>query len=242
MLSLWCKMAYGMLKLDPMKPAQNKNGRILFETAWIVAIATGFKRRSANAKTGNMIQIWILNRNVHPVTAQRLGKDKVVCGDCPLRPANGGGCYVNTGYAPAGIWKTYQAGRYPRLESTDLFAGRAVRFGAYGDPSKLPLALVQEIAGKAKRWTGYTHQWRNPLLAGFKSFLMASTDDVDAQIQATAAGWRTFRVAPKGSSWRMSDEISCPASKEAGHKVTCEQCGLCNGAQKRVKNVVIQQH
>lgn len=219
------------------------NGYVIFETAFLVAIATGFKRPSANVKTGEMIQIWILNRNVHPVVAQQLGKDKVVCGDCPLRPFNGGSCYVETGKAPAAVWRSYSAGRYPKLESTDVFQGRAVRFGAYGDPSKLPLSLVAEISSKASKWTGYTHQWRNPLIKGYSAFLMASADDVEAQIEARSSGWRTFRVAPKGSSWKMSDEISCPASKEAGMKTTCAKCALCAGTSKgNVKSIVIQQH
>lgn len=222
------------------------NGYVIFESAFLVAIATGFKRRSVNVKTGPMIQIWILNRNLHPVAAQQLGKDKVVCGDCPLRPANAAAgearCYVETGKAPAAVWRAYHAGKYPRLESTDVFQGHAVRFGAYGDPSKLPLGLISEIASKASRWTGYTHQWRNPLVKGYRQFLMASADDVEAQIEATSQGWRTFRVAPKGSTWKMRDEISCPASKESGMKTTCAKCGLCAGASKQAKNVVIQQH
>lgn len=222
---------------------KRSNGYVIFETAWVVAIATGFKRKSANAKTGAMIQIWILNRNVHPVLAQRLGKDKVVCGDCPLRPANGGNCYVETGKAPAAVWRSYQAGHYPVLPSVEVFAGRRVRFGAYGDPSKLPLGLVASIASVSSGWTGYTHQWRNPLYKGFSAFLMASADDVEAQIEATRAGWRTFRVAPAGSTWRMRDEISCPASKEAGEKVQCADCRLCAGGSKRgARNIVIQAH
>jgi hypothetical protein len=221
------------------------NGYVIFETAWIVAIATGFKRKSANRKTGAMIQIWILPRHIHPVVAQQLGKDKLVCGDCPLRPANAAGserCYVETGKAPAAVWRAYQAGHYPPLLSTDVFTGKAVRFGAYGDPSKLPLSLIAEIAGKAGHWTGYTHQWANPLLSGYQTFLMASADDIETQFQATRAGWRTFRVAPRGSDWRLLNEISCPASKEAGQKTTCAKCGLCSGSSIRAKNIVIQAH
>jgi len=155
-------------------------------------LACQFSLPYCSVKTGHMIQIWILNRNLHTVVAQQLGKDKVVCGDCPLRPANAAAgearCYVETGKAPAAVWRAYQAGRYPMLPSTELFNGRAVRFGAYGNPSKLPLALIGEIASKASRWTGYTHQWRNPLVAGYRQYLMASADDVEAQLQATAAG------------------------------------------------------
>lgn len=225
---------------------KSSNGYVIFETAFLVAIATGFKRRSANVKTGSMIQIWILNRNLHPVVAQQLGKDKVVCGDCPLRPVNAevgeARCYVETGKAPAAVWRAYRAGRYPKMETTDVFVGRAVRFGAYGDPSKLPLSLLSDIAGKASRWTGYTHQWRNPLYRAYSRFLMASADDIEAQIEATRSGWRTFRVAPAGSDARLIDEISCPASKEAGEKTTCVRCGLCAGNSKPAKNIVIQAH
>lgn len=224
----------------------NKNGYVIFENSWIVAIATGFARKSANVKTGDMIQIWILNRNLHPVIAQRTGKDKLVCGDCPLRPVNAAAgeskCYVQTDRAPAAVWRTYQRGGYARMESTDVFVGRNVRFGAYGDPAKLPLPLVADIAGKARRWTGYTHQWRNPLYAGFSRFLMASADDVESQIDARGRGWRTFRVAPTGSDFRLSDEISCPASKESGARTTCAQCTLCRGASITAKSIVIQAH
>jgi hypothetical protein len=221
-------------------------GYVLFETAWLVAIATGFNRKSVNRKTGPMVQIWILPRQLDPVQAQKLGKDKVVCGDCPLRPANvkpgDARCYVNTGHAPVAIWNAYHRGSYPRLESTDVFQGQAVRFGAYGDPTKLPLSLVQDIAAKSSRWTGYTHQWHSPLLQGYKPYFMASADDVENQIEATKAGWRTFRVAPKGSTFRLRDEISCPASKESGQKTTCAKCSLCAGTSKPAKSIVIQAH
>lgn len=219
------------------------NGYVIYKSAWIVAIATGFARRSANVKTGNMIQVWILARNLHPVVAQQTGKDKVICGDCPARPALGGDCYVETGKAPAAVWRAYQAGKYPELPSFELFNGRRVRFGAYGDPSKLPLSLLRDIAQASDGWTGYTHQWRNPLAKGYAGLLMASVDSIEEQLQAARAGWRTFRVADKGNNWRLRDEISCPASKEAGAKVTCAQCRLCAGMSKAgARSIVIQRH
>ncbi len=52
----------------------------------IVAIATGIKRPSANAKTGAMVQVWILPDNgENPLESVRSGEDASVCGDCPLR-------------------------------------------------------------------------------------------------------------------------------------------------------------
>ena len=51
----------------------------------IVVIATGFKRSSANPKTGDMLQTWILRRDVAPFAAIHNGADASICGDCPLR-------------------------------------------------------------------------------------------------------------------------------------------------------------
>jgi hypothetical protein len=222
------------------------NGYVIFENSWIVAIATGFSRKSVNRKTGQMVQIWILPRNIHPVEAIKLGKNKLVCGNCPLSPNNAIGadrCYVNVGQAPSGVWKAYRAGRYPKLTDYSVFDGFSVRFGAYGDPCKVPLPILASIATHATRTTGYTHQWSNPVYSGYKALLMASVDTPCQQIDAVKLGWRTFRVAPLGSDWRMIDEISCPASKEAGERIQCEKCGLCCGGRKATaKNVVIQRH
>jgi hypothetical protein len=102
--------------------------------------------------------------------------------------------------------------------------------------------LLAKIASRASGWTGYTHRWQQPWAQGYKAFLMASADDVELQIRARGMGWRTFRVAPAGSDWKMSDEISCPASKEAGAKVQCADCRLCAGTSKPAKSIVIQMH
>lgn len=39
---------------------KKSNGYVIYEDTFRVVIATGFKTKSANIKTGNMIQIWIL--------------------------------------------------------------------------------------------------------------------------------------------------------------------------------------
>lgn len=219
------------------------NGYVIWESAAVVAIATGFRRRSANRKTGDMVQIWLLVKAQHPAVAKASGQDAHICGECPFRAQLDGGCYVDVGKAPAAVWRTYRAGGYPKLESMDVFDGRHVRFGAYGDPTLLPLGLLERIAKASDGWTGYTHQWANPVFKGYSRFLMASADDPAAQIEAWKAGWRTFRVAPKGSDWRFKDEISCPASKEAGERTTCAKCRLCCGTSRgALKNITIQKH
>ena len=85
-------------------------GYVLYETAEIVVIAT---LKTRNRKTGQMIQIWILNRHISPMDAMQSGATRAICFDCP-HMGDGTGknrtCYVNLRYVQA-IWKAYQSGR-----------------------------------------------------------------------------------------------------------------------------------
>ena len=67
---------------------------IIHETQNTIIIATGLASKSVNVKTGDMVQIWILNKNINPVEAVMSGIDaKTICKGCPF--ASGNGCYVN---------------------------------------------------------------------------------------------------------------------------------------------------
>ena len=67
------------------------NGAILYEGpsaldgAPIVVIVTGLARKSTNAKTGALLQTWILRSDMHPIDAVRSGADSSICGDCRHR-------------------------------------------------------------------------------------------------------------------------------------------------------------
>lgn len=225
------------------------NGYILFEDSVRIVIATGFTRASANAKTGSMIQIWILVKAENPLDAIKSGSDVAVCGDCPLRGTLGKGraCYVNLGQAPLAVWRAWQRGTYQTLAANSpdydlLFTGRAVRFGAYGDPVFIPFEIVSRIAGFAKKHTGYTHQWQNPLYSAYKRFVMASADSAALGTLARSQGWRTFRVTPVGQLVLDAAEIVCANTTKG---ISCEQCGLCNGSQigrAAVKSIAIEAH
>ena len=213
------------------------NGYVIHEDTHRVIIATGFSKASDNRKTGDMIQIWILVKSVDPVEAIKQGLDRLICGNCVHRGINGSGrsCYVNVGQAPLGIWKAWKAGRYPTLQFMDIFAGRKVRFGAYGDPTHLPLPLALAIAGVASGHTGYTHQWRKPSLQAWRSILMASVDSVAELVIARSLGWSTFRVgseATAGESLCASEAIGTP----------CSVCLLCAGARNGLESVHIPPH
>ena len=75
-------------------------GASLLDGAPIVAIATFASR---NAKTGDMVQTWIMRADMAPMDALASGDDVSICGDCMHRPANGGSCYVKVWQAPRSI-------------------------------------------------------------------------------------------------------------------------------------------
>lgn len=214
------------------------NGFILHEDTQRVIIATGFAKASDNRKTGDMVQIWILVKACDPVEAIRTGLDRLICGSCVHRgDGHGGGrsCYVNAGKAPLVIYRAWRAGNYPPFRHWDLFTGRRVRFGAYGDPTHLPLSLALAIAGVSSGWTGYTHQWRKPSLQPWKTILMASVDSVAELVIARSLGWSTFRV---GSEAQPSEQLC--ASEAIG--TPCAVCLLCAGARGGLESVHIPPH
>ena len=216
------------------------NGFILHEDTLRVVIATGFNKSSDNRKTGHMIQIWILVKAVDPVTAIKTGLDRIICGNCRHRgdgTGAGRSCYVNVGQAPLGIWRAWRAGKYPTLQWMDIFAGRRVRFGAYGDPTHLPLSLALAIAGVASGHTGYTHQWRKPSLQEWKTLLMASVDTTAELLIARSMGWSTFRVSPDMD--HRTFETLC-ASERNG--TPCSVCLGCPGSRNGIQSVWIPAH
>lgn len=212
-------------------------GYTLSEQNGVAVIAT---LNSANAKTGNMVQVWILCSDIRPSDAVKSGADSRICGDCPAR---GGHCYVKVFQAPTQVYAGYKAGKYPYLPSdryNEVFSGRAIRLGAYGDPAFIPQTVIESLVSVADRWTGYTHQWRTA--DWLKPYVMASVDSPLERRMAHADGWRTFRTSVDAVPLR--GEILCPASKEAGEKTSCIQCGLCNGATDgdRRKSIMIPVH
>jgi hypothetical protein len=216
------------------------NGFILHEDSQRVIIATGFESPSDNRKTGPMVQIWILVRSMDPVRAIKEGLDRLICGSCVHRGNGTGGgrsCYVNVGQAPLGIYRAWQAGAYLPLPSVSVFAGRRVRFGAYGDPTHLPLSLALAIAGASSGWTGYTHQWRKPSLQGWRQILMASVDTTAELVIARSMGWSTFRVTPDTDHHTV--ETLC-ASDRSG--TPCADCLACAGARGGIQAIHIPVH
>jgi hypothetical protein len=195
-----------------------------------VAIATA---DSNNVKTGPMIQIWIMARNVHPVESRRTGHDATLqCQGCPH--ASNQGCYVSPLPLMA-IYRAYKAGGYSHLqigsaEWDTFFLGESVRFGAYGNPSHLPLEMIENIARLSVSHTGYFHDWNImpvSLAKAYGRFFMASTEPSNAAF-AQNLGLRTFTVVFEIPSDR-SLGIECLADAKG---LQCADCGLCDGTAR----------
>jgi hypothetical protein len=108
-----------------------------------------------------------------------------------------------------------------------LFRRRTVRLGAYGDPAAVPTDIWRSIVRAASGHTGYTHAWRD-CDQELRELCMASCETPEEAGDARAMGWKPFLVRPPGS--RVPPGFfTCPASAEAGHRLTCAQCLACRG-------------
>lgn len=212
-------------------------GPSLIDGKPIIAIAT---LNSSNRKTGDMVQTWILRADVEPNVAIKTGDDASICGNCPHRPANAGSCYVLTFNAPLSIYRAYHRGSYEG-RSLEAFRGKALRLGSYGDPLAVPIEAWQPLIDITAGRTGYTHQWRNNTRPEWQGLVMASVDSPEEASAAKAAGWRYFRVT-NASAPKIKGETVCPASEEAGKKLSCVDCLSCAGQTGRKASIVINAH
>lgn len=225
-------------------------GPSMLDGAPIVVIVNKIGAGSANAKTGALVQSFILRADVAPMAALVSGADESICGACSHRPilAKVSGeppCYVQVGKSVSSVWHAYRRGRYIRADRETIakaLTGKRVRIGTYGDGAAAPVEVWTDILRYAAGHTGYSHQWQRPDFnaAAWAPLVMASADSLAEAAIAKAKGMRTFRVSVGVEV--APGEISCPASKEAGAKTVCASCMLCGGTSKRAKDIVIADH
>lgn len=201
---------------------------------------------SNNEKTGDVVQTYMLvDDGQRPSQVLKSGDDSAVCGDCKHRPVNSGGCYVVVRQGATRVWLTLRNGQYPTLDPDrikELFAGRTIRMGTYGDPVAIPSQFWKPILTASEKWIGYTHQWHMECAQWARYYCMASVDTPTEKAVANERGWRTFRVRLPNESV-LNREAICPASEEAEFKLKCTDCGACNGAlDGRRGNIVINVH
>lgn len=210
------------------------DGPSMIDGERIVAIVTGLTG-SRNAKTGKMVQTYIIRPDMSPLEAVRRGADVSICGTCIHRgdgTGEGRSCYVTLIHGPRVVYDAYTRGIYPAAtpaDVADVVAGRMVRLGTYGDPAAVPIEVWQTLIAKAAGHTGYTHRWLT-IDRAWSKLVMASADGETDAYDAWLMGYRTFRV---GATAIKGREINCPASKEAGERTQCIACKLCMGTESR---------
>ena len=202
--------------------------------------------KSKNAKIGKIAQVWYLRSDMHPIEAIQCGADDAVCGNCSLRGINGKqrACYVNPLHGATPVWNAWKRGNYPQYDPAQhahLLAEKTLRLGAYGEPICVPLTVQKPIIRAAKHVIGYTHYWNRKRYQHWAKHLMASVHSISQRQQALKLGWRTYRARLPEQSL-VKGEFICPGSTEAGHRLTCEQCGACDGASPTKASPVIVVH
>lgn len=193
---------------------------------------------SQNAKTGDMLQVFILRPDISPLDAINEGLDYTICGSCPHRRKWSEElgkfvrtCYVDVGKSVGSVYRAFVRGSYPDYDASlhaRYLRGRRIRWGAYGDPALLAESVVRDLNSLALGHTGYTHQWREAWAEWCRGLFQASCDGMADYLDASASGWRTFAVIPQ-QSVPYSGKL-CPATAE-GSSAQCVTCRLCDGAK-----------
>tara|TARA_R110000787_G_scaffold18353_9_gene56331 strand:- start:63 stop:872 length:810 start_codon:yes stop_codon:yes gene_type:complete len=171
------------------------------------------------------------------------------CLDCPYSGNQGkGGCYTHKFNQYVGFLSMLRSisiedltplDRDKQNEIIKMSFNTYVRFGTYGEPSLLPISLINGISYVADGWTGYTHQWEKKWANEYSQWFMASTHDAKEQRKARTIGFRSFIATTIGTE----KAVSCPASKEMDYKSNCAKCGLCSGMLgKGTKDIKILEH
>ena len=237
-----------------MKSGIIYKGPSLLDGKPIVVIATYSKR---NAKTGAVVQTYILVDGINPLEASKTGADYSICGDCAMRgevttdpnrkQAAKRRCYVNLGQGVLIVYKSFLRGVYPVAQIIqgngfvinqikDIGRGRFVRIGTYGDPAAVPPAVWEDLLSEADTFTAYSHQ------SGWRPDIAMQSADTHAQaFEHWKAGRRTFRVIANLGQLDSRKEVLCPASKEANRRVQCTACKLCKGSAL-AKSIAIVEH
>ena len=221
-----------------------------------------YTSQSKNRKTGNIIQQFI---------GKSRDESKTTCQGCPLlmkkaEKAEGdkeqATCYSQWGsesWAHTSMIKARDKGKnYSLKHALDNRTrdSKYVRFGVIGDTSGInPETLArdeQTVRDAGLGVLNYTHFWKvrgrekTPKGAHLKGHAMASVDSWDDAKRAVNEGWRAFLHLPKIDKLQGKTEAGhsftkCPAQR-TNNKITCNDCGLCDGAKKAVDIIIVDDH
>ena len=189
---------------------------------------------SRNGKTGDVLQVSIMRRDVNPFTAWIQGLDGAVCPErCSHRSKSRGGdatCYVNK-LKTKPAWLAASKREVTEESLTSFGSGALIRIGAEGDPSAVPLSVWCSLVSQSAGWYGYTADWR-VLGPDWQRLFMASCVTPAEATQAMALGWRVFcsSAAPTDDALYREQRLrECPAVSRG---LDCVACAQCDGTKK----------
>jgi hypothetical protein len=209
-------------------------------------VITGFKAKSVNRKTGEMIQTYLLDKETLTTEPKVFGAK---CAGCPMVSK----CYVsNDKMSVRRTVKKLLNGeacsyKFSTLDEVlPLLRGERVRLGTYGDPSALPLHDLQKICKTSDGWTGYTHFFRE-IDSDYSLYLMASVESLEGELLAHSLGYLTFRVLLKEDENLEVTKKSIQCLNVENDKtlvsLQCVDCLICSGTKGRgKKSVYIEEH
>jgi len=209
-------------------------------------VITGFKTKSNNRKTGEMVQTYLLDKATLTSEPKVFGAK---CAACPMVSK----CYVN--HDKMSVRRTIKkllngentSYKFSSLDEVlPLLRGERVRLGTYGDPSALPLEDMKKICETSDGWTGYTHFFKE-IDSNYSLYLMASVESLGGELLAHTLGYLTFRVLLKEDETLEVGAKSIQCLNVPNDKtlvsLQCVDCLLCSGTSGRgKKSVYIEEH
>ena len=234
------------LKKQPVYYRSERRQAYVIEYATFFMVFTGFKSKSTNRKTGEMIQTYLLDKATLTTEPKVFGAK---CAECPMVSK----CYVN--HDKQSVRRTVKkllngeacSYKFSTLDEVlPLLRGERVRLGTYGDPSALPLHDLQKICEASNGWTGYTHFFKE-IDSDYALFLMASVESLEGELLAHALGYLTFRVLLKEDENLEVTKKSIQCLNVVDEKtlvsLQCVDCLICSGTKGRgKKSVYIHEH
>lgn len=218
-------------------------------------------KKSATPKlaepTARILQTYTFS--IDQVVNKSLINDKDVCFNCPFsynqNKGKSGGCYTHKGLLSFGLKsklnrlnKLYLSGKiqkgyigiFEKIYKYSLkYPIKFARFGTYGEPTLLPIELMQSLSTLVKKYSGYTHQW-DKVNKDYSKFLMSSVHNIFEANISKSLGYRSFLVG----SEKPANFVLCPSSSTIAkdNKLSCANCGLCAGANIGAKDIFEFKH
>jgi hypothetical protein len=213
-----------------------------------------WKDRTDNRKTGDVPTAFV------GATRQESFES---CAGCPLREKD---CYSQRGIVAMShnsmLKKNARVGDSVYSLSYALanrsVSARYVRFTAIGDGARCNPEEVKAAHAEVKKaglgWLAYTHFPEEVMAQGMQDYYCASKSTMEEADEVLEKGFKRATITAR---WDLYDEgkrayvspagnkaVICPAlmAHSKGHRVTCNQCGLCDPSKAGPKIIIFPDH